>query len=248
MNRDDARNDIGSIMGLISLVVLAVSLTALVVTSPLATPSGQNILIAFILLSIMGSFASAWLFWGHQALEAITAMRTPIRVSPEVVDIIIARACAEPHLARAMVQILKNAIRSHSHRNPQALDALDIFVPSAKMRTIWRLRDRTLSVEVDHLDFRIAHGRLYVRRGLLPDTVVTGIDRTPLADLIEIPILRAGNIVDSADIRMKPDAVVFDIFRDRRDIADIIETLEALHARNMKGVVLNHPWTPQLGA
>ena len=243
-----SRKDAASILGLIGLVMLVLSATALILTSPLQTQSGQNTLIAFVVLSTLATVASGWVLWGEQALITIEELRTPLKVSPEAVDIIIARACAEPHLARTMVQTLKNAIRSHSHRNPQALDALDVFVPSARMRTIWRLHDRTLSVEVAHTDFRIAHSRLYVRRELLPDTVVTGIDRMPLADLIEIPILRAGNIVDVVDIRMKPDAVVFDIFRDRRDIAEIIQTLEALHAKSLKGVVLNHPWTPPLGA
>ena len=236
------QDETGSIIGMISMVGLAMALTATFIIG--AEPLAILAIAAFAI----GCIGAAGLLWGESAIEAVRTLRTPLRISPEAVDIIIARACADPQGAGTMVQTLKNAIGSHSHRNPQALDALDWFVPSSRTRSRWRVSDNILSVEVDHPDFRIAHGRLYVRRELLPDTVVTAIERMPLADLIEIPILRAENIVDATDIRMKPDAVVFEIFRDRRDINEIIQALEAIHARCMDSERLDTLWTPPLGA
>ena len=228
----EVRQAVGLVLGTISLICLTSFLTLAL------------ILQSYIPLSISGIFAltglvSAWLLWGDHIKFALTdppgvwAFLFPtLRVSPEAVDIIIARACADPHLARTMGQTLKNAIRSQSPRNPQALDALDWFVPGSKTRSSWRIVKGKLTVDIEHADFRIAHARLYVRRALLPDTVITGIEQMPLADLVEIPILRPGNIVEAADIRMKPDAVMFDIFRDRRDIIEVIQVLEAIHTKN----------------
>jgi hypothetical protein len=232
---------------MISLVMLAVSGTLLIVTSPLQTQSGQNTLIAFVLLSTLAMAASGWVLWREQILETIERLRTPLKVSPEAVDIILARAIAEPHVARAMIQSIRNAIRSHPSRKYDALVALDWFIPGTGTRSHWQLRNRTLSVEVTHPDFRIAHGRLYLRRELLPDTIVTGIDRMRLADLIEIPFLRKENSIDAAGIRFKQDAVVFDVFRDRREIDDLYEALWALHNKSLEGQVINDPKEPPLG-
>lgn len=242
-----SRRDAASILGLIGLVMLVLSGTVLIVTSPLQTQRGQDTLIAFVLLSTLATVASGWVLWREQILETIESLRTPLKVSPEAVDIIIARAIAEPHVARTMIQSIRNAVRSHSSRNHAAFVALDWFIPGTGTRSYWCLRDRTLSVEVTHPDFRIAHGRLYLRRELLPDTIVTGIDRMRLADLIEIPFLRAENHIDAAGIRLKKDAVVFNVFRDGRDLDEVYEALRALHDKSLEGQVINDPKERPLG-
>lgn len=242
------RTDIGTIMGVTSLAVLLTSTTTLVLSSPIATPFATFIILSILGLSLMGSIASAWLLWGPQTVEEIQRLRTPLKVSPEAVDIILARAIAEPYLGRMMIETLKNAIGSYSSRNTFSLIVLNWFIPGTSTTSHWELHNRKLSVQVTHPDFRIAHGRLYLRRQMIPETIITGIEHMRLIDLIEIPFLRSDNFIEAANIRFKPDAVVFDVFRDERTLDEVFEALRALHDKSFEGKVINHPTTPLLGS
>ena len=180
----------------------------------------------------------------YDPFEFFERVRRGPRIDPAMVDIILSRAQAEPHLARAIGKSLRNAIRVHSSRNPDALQALDWIIRGTSTHNTWRMKGRTLGVEVEHRDFQIRHGRLYVHRPLLPDSIITGIDRTRLSDIVDIPLLRDDILVEASDVRLKQDAVVFDVFRDRRDLEDVIQALGALdrkHCQNMR----NHPHRPK---
>lgn len=172
----------------------------------------------------------------YDPFEFFERVRRGPLIDPAAVDIILARAQSEPHLARAIGKSLRNAIRVHSSRNPDALQALDWIIRGSSMQHTWRMKDRTLGVDIEHRDFQIRHSRLYVHRPLLPDTVISGIDHTRLSDIIEIPLLRRDIFVEASDVRLKQDAVVFDVFRDRRDLEGVIEALGALERAHSEDI------------
>lgn len=180
----------------------------------------------------------------YDPFEFFERVRRGPRIDPAAVDIILARAQSEPHLARAIGKSLRNAIRVHSSRNPDALQALDWVIRGSSTQHTWRMKNGILSVDVEHRDFQIRHGRLYVHRPLLPDTVITGIDGARLSDIISIPLLRDDISVEASDIRLKQDAVVFDVFRDRRDLEGVIQALGALDRKHYQNV-RNHPHRPK---
>lgn len=153
-------------------------------------------------------------------------------IDPPVVDIVLARAIAEPHLARAIGKSLRNAIKAHSQRNPDALDALDWLVRKPGIHPFWRLQDRTLSVIIEHPLFRIDYGKLLIDTEAIPASVVTAIDSRPLCEIIDIPFLRRDVMVSQADISVKSGCYAFDVFRDRRDLEGVIEALDALERAN----------------
>lgn len=150
----------------------------------------------------------------------------PWELGPVATEIVISRALAEPRLADSIMASLRVATR---HRDMHDLEALNWIVPGTPEDIFWCVDGKSFEVVAKWPNgMQIGSQGLTIPNALLPAAIRASLADRRLGDLFDLPFARPDHRIEEYNIRRTENAVILDIFRDRRDFSTVAQTLKAI--------------------